>query len=186
MKPTSPRSASAGANAAKLARGESLATVKLYGEADGEDGAVVLAAFRDAGSYSGAAKLLNERGVKPRDSTRGWWPSSVAVVVKRMDPSVGRRRDKGVRAGGSDFVLARLLRCPTCGTMLTGTRDRERPRRVRYSCRLGTALPHLRITVSEHLILTACGSKWAGSDSVPMLYSWRPTTPSVVERWPPA
>jgi len=157
-----------GANAAKLARGESLSTVPFYGDGEGEDAAAVLAAFHEAGSYSGAAKLLNMRGVKPRNSTRGWWPSSVNVVVRRLDPTVGRRRERGVRAGGSAFTLARLLRCPTCGTMLTGTRDRREilrekrekapdlgPGRVRYSCRLGTALPHPRISVSEHLILPA-------------------------------
>lgn len=143
-----------GANAAKLARGESLATVKCYGEAAGEDTGDVLAAFRDAGSYSGAAKLLNERGVKPRNSARGWWPSSVAVVVKRVADPGPRRPTRGYAAGGTDFALARLLRCPTCGTMLTGTRDRGGSR-VRYSCRLGTSLPHPRISVTEHLILPA-------------------------------
>jgi DNA invertase Pin-like site-specific DNA recombinase len=143
-----------GANAAKLARGESLSTVQSYGDGEGEDTADVLSAFHEAGSYSGAAKLLNGRGILPRNSKRGWWPSSVAVVVKRLDPTIGRRRERGVRAGGSAFILARLLRCPTCTTMLTGTLDRG-GRRVRYSCRLGTALPHPRISVSEHLILPA-------------------------------
>jgi hypothetical protein len=40
---------------------------------------------------------------------------------------------------------------------LTGTRDRVGPHksRVRYSCRLGTAIPHPRISISEHLILPA-------------------------------
>lgn len=152
-----------GANAAKLAKGQSLRTVRNYGEQrvadDGEirgaseDVAAVLTAYHDAGSYSGAAKLLNERGVKPRNSSRGWWPSSVAVVVGRLEGRP-RHRAKGVRAGGSDFILARLLICPTCQTMLTGTRDRG-GRRVRYSCRLGTSLPHPRISVSEHLILPA-------------------------------
>lgn len=142
-----------GANAAKLARGESLSTVKCYGEAPGEDAGAVMAAFRDAGSYSGAAKLLNERGVKPRGSTRGWWPSSVAVVVNRLE-SQPRQRARGVPAGGSDFTLARLLRCPKCGTMLTGTRDRD-GKRVRYSCRLGSSLEHSRVSISEHLILPA-------------------------------
>jgi DNA invertase Pin-like site-specific DNA recombinase len=143
------------ANAAKLARGESLSTTAYYGEAEGEDTGAILDAFREAGSFSGAAKLLNARGVKPRTSTRGWWPSAVSVVVKRLDPTVGHRGGgRGVGAGGSDFTLARLLRCPTCGTRLTGTRDRD-GRRVRYSCRLGTSLPHERISVSEHLILPA-------------------------------
>jgi DNA invertase Pin-like site-specific DNA recombinase len=143
------------ANRAKLARGESLRTVRLYGEGSDDDAGAVLAAFREAGSFSGAAKLLNDRDVKPRNSTRGWWPSAVAVVVKRLDPSIGTRRpSRGYAAGGTDFILARLLQCPTCGTMLTGTQDRA-GRRVRYSCRLGTAKPHQRISVTEHLILPA-------------------------------
>jgi DNA invertase Pin-like site-specific DNA recombinase len=143
------------ANGAKLARGESLRTVRLYGEGADDDAAAVLAAFGESGSFSGAAKLLNKRGIKPRNSRRGWWPSAVAVVVKRLDPTVGTRRpSRGYAAGGTDFILARLLRCPTCGTMLTGTRDRA-GRRVRYSCRLGTATPHPRISLTESHILPA-------------------------------
>lgn len=143
------------ANAAKLARGQKIGTAHAYGEKAGEDAEAVMAAFRDAGSYSGAARLLNERGVRPRNSRRGWWPSAVAVVVKRLDPSLnGHRATRGYAAGGTDFTLARMLRCPTCGTLLTGTRDRG-GRRVRYSCRLGSVMPHARVSVSEHLILPA-------------------------------
>jgi len=141
--------------AAKSARGERIGTAPFYGDRDGEDTAAVLAAFREAGSFSGAAKLLNGRGIRPRGSRRGWWPSSVAVVVRRLDPTLPTfRPTKGVAAGGSDFTLARLLRCPTCATMLTGTRDRDGAR-VRYSCRLGTSLPHPRISVTESHILPA-------------------------------
>lgn len=141
-------------NAAKLARGESLRTVKLYGESEGDDVQAVLDAFREAGSFSGAARLLNARGVKPRNSKRGWWPSAVAVVIKRLQPTAVHASTRGAKAGGSDFILARLLRCPTCGTRLTGTRDRD-GRRVRYSCRLGTVRPHARVSITEHLILPA-------------------------------
>jgi DNA invertase Pin-like site-specific DNA recombinase len=146
--------------AAKVARGESLRTTPVYGDKAGEQASDVLDAFREAGSYSGAAKLLNARGIKPRSSKRGvWWPSSVRVVVQRVDPNVGAMRPtRGYKAGGSDFTLARLLRCPTCGTRLSGTRDRtDGPNggRVRYACRLGTATPHPRISISEHLILSA-------------------------------
>jgi DNA invertase Pin-like site-specific DNA recombinase len=145
-------------HAAKLAKGEKIGTAKSYGESAGEDAAVVLDAFRRAGSYSGTAKLLNASGLKPRNG-RAWWPSSVAVIVRRMDPSVtALRPTRRYAAGGSVFSLARLLRCPTCGTMLTGTRDRltgPNKGRVRYACRLGTAMPHARISVSEHLILPA-------------------------------
>ena len=144
--------------AAKLAKGEPIGTAKPYGASEGEDADVVLAAFREAGSYSGAARLLNERHIKPRNG-RVWWASSVAVIVKRLDPSVPvMRPSRGYKAGGSEFILARLLRCPTCGTLLTGTRDRvDGPNRgrVRYACRLGTVTPHPRVSVSEHLILPA-------------------------------
>jgi DNA invertase Pin-like site-specific DNA recombinase len=138
----------------KIAAGERVGTVPFYGDRDGDDPAAVLAAFREAGSYSGAARILNAAGVLPRNG-RTWWPSSVQVVVTRLDPTarVGPRA-KGVRAGGSDFILARLLRCPTCGTTLTGTRDRG-GRRVRYSCRLGSVTPHQRVSVTESHILPA-------------------------------
>ena len=62
-------------------------------------------------------------------------------------------QERGTPAGGSDHVLARLLRCPTCGTRLTGIRDRGD--RVRYACRLGSVLPHPRMSVTEHLMLGA-------------------------------
>lgn len=165
----------------KLLRGESLRTVRFFGEqrktkkgelrGGGEDLQAVLDAFDEAGSYSGAAKLLNDRGVKPRsamprkvvraDGTEAkqavWWPSSVSVVVRRCRPMPTRSTTRrGTPAGGTDFILAGMLRCPTCGTRLTGLRDRDSRRdgpRVRYACRLGTVTPHPRTSVSEHLIL---------------------------------
>ena len=150
---------------AKAARGERIGTAPFYGDKPGEDTEAVLAAFREAGSFSAAAKLLNERGIKTagrarkrldEEATRQvWWPSAVAQVVRRLDPGLpALRPTRGYKAGGTDFALARLLRCPTCNTSLTGTRDRD-GRRVRYSCRLGTALPHLRISVTESHILPA-------------------------------
>ena len=143
------------ANAAKVARGESLRTSAFYGEKPGEDTDAVLAAFAEAGSYSGAARLLNARGVKTSRSRRAWWPSSVHVIIKRLDPSVlPRRPARGAAAGPSKFILGRLLQCPTCGTLLSGDRDRG-GRRIRYSCRLGSALPHQRASISERLILPA-------------------------------
>lgn len=142
------------AHAAKLARGERIGTTHCYGDKPGEDADAVLAAFSEARSYSGAARLLNERGIAPRNGKRGWWPSAVSVVVRRLTAIGPQRPSRGYAAGGTDFILARLLRCPTCRTRLTGTRDRE-GRRVRYACRLGSVTPHARVTVSEHLILPA-------------------------------
>ncbi len=144
---------------AKSARGERIGTVAFYGDHDGDDPEAVLAAVSEAGSFSGAAKLLNARGIRPRGSRRGWWPSSVAVVARRLNPTMPTLRPtRGVAAGGSDFTLARLLRCPTCGTLLSGMRDRldgKNHGRVRYACRLGTSLPHPRISVTESHILPA-------------------------------
>jgi hypothetical protein len=75
--------------------------------------------------------------------------------VQRLQPQAVKRWSRGARAGRpSQFALAKILRCPTCGTALTGTRDRG-GRRVRYSCRLGSVTPHQRITISEHLIMPA-------------------------------
>ena len=63
-------------------------------------------------------------------------------------------RVQGAKAGGVSFVLAHLLRCPTCGTKLTGLRDRG-GRRVRYVCRLGSVTPHPRMSITEGHILPA-------------------------------
>lgn len=136
---------------AKRARGERVGNTPFYGDGEDEDAQAVLAAFDEAGSYSGAARLLNERGIPPRSGKRGWWPSSVAVVVQRIRPV--KRTEKGVKAAGVDFILARLLRCPTCGTLLTGIRDRGD--RVRYACRLGSVRPHPRVSITESKILPA-------------------------------
>jgi DNA invertase Pin-like site-specific DNA recombinase len=161
-----------GALAARRARGEKVSTTPFYGDKPGEDPAAVLRAFDEAGSFSGAAKLLNEWHVRPsRAKPRRvagprsgkvneqeqaiWWPSSVAVVVRRLRPELPTRApSRGVAAGGSDFILSRILRCPTCGTRLTGTRDRK-GRRVRYMCRLGSVTPHARLSVTESHILPA-------------------------------
>lgn len=150
------------AYAARAARGEKLSNTPFYGDKPGEDLEAVVAAFQEAGSYSGAARLLNQRGVPCRTSKRGWWPSAVNVIIDRVQPQK-RHRARGYRAGGTEFLLARLLRCPTCDTMLTGIRDRA-GNRVRYACRLGSVTPHERVSVSEHLILEAVKDEVAHLD----------------------
>lgn len=146
-------------HAAKLARGEKIGTAKEYGLKPGEDAAAVLATFREVGgNYSATARVLNERHVKPRNGVE-WWPSSVRVVVRRLVPSIAAQRpSRGYQVGGTAFLLARLLRCPTCGTRLTGTRDRiDGPNkgRVRYACRKGSVTPHARVSITESKILPA-------------------------------
>ena len=139
---------------------EAVRSSPRYGEKpeEGEDPDAVLAAYRVTGSFSKAARLLNERGIKPRDAD-AWWASSVSVVVSRLDPEVrARRSQRGVKIASSEgFALARLLRCGTCGHMLTGSRlpDGQGGKRVRYSCRFGEGAKHERVTISETLILPA-------------------------------
>lgn len=140
----------------KRARGERVGTVKTYGEKDGEDVDAVLAAVDEAGSFSGGARLLNERGIRPRTSRRGWWASSVQTVYERAKGT--SRPFRGPKAIGPDFILAKLLKCPTCGTLLTGLADRDGRKqgpRIRYACRQGSVLPHPRMSVTETRILGA-------------------------------
>jgi DNA invertase Pin-like site-specific DNA recombinase len=129
-----------------------------YGEKAGDDPDAVLAAYRETGSFSKTARVLNERGIKPRDA-EAWWASSVRVVVSRLDPEVrARRSQRGAKITSSEgFTLARLLKCGTCGHMLTGSRlpDGQGGRRVRYACRFGEGAKHPRVTISENLILPA-------------------------------
>jgi DNA invertase Pin-like site-specific DNA recombinase len=128
---------------------------RILGE--GEDAELVLAAFRETGSFSKAARLLNQRGIRPRSSEK-WWASSVGVVVERLDPAVAARpRAMGSKRGGTDFALAKLLRCPMDGAMLTGSRipDKKGKRWTRYACRHAESVPHPRVSIAEHLIMPA-------------------------------
>ncbi|MFI5461356.1 MAG: recombinase family protein [Isosphaerales bacterium] len=129
---------------------------RLYGDGPDDDPEAVLAAFREAGSFGAAARLLTERRVPVRSGKRGvWWPASVEIVVRRLDPfvlpgSVGT----GVRPGPLRFTFSYLLVCPTCGTRLGGQRN-TKTGRVQYVCRQGKIRPHPRSAIAEHLILPA-------------------------------
>jgi DNA invertase Pin-like site-specific DNA recombinase len=82
----------------------------------GEDPALIVATFREAGSYFAAARLLNERRV-PSQSGRQWYPRTVQRIVNRADKStvpLGARR--GVRSFGSR-PFSGLLRCH-CGAVM--------------------------------------------------------------------
>jgi DNA invertase Pin-like site-specific DNA recombinase len=148
----------------KRTNGEEIRTSRRFGEvrsrADGtvvgagEDEALVLAAFDEAGSYSGAARRLNAAGVKPR-MAEAWWGSSVAIIVQRNRPKIARRPpSRGMNAAGSAFAFARLLRCPTCERFLTGSSLREKNggRRTRYACRNADAMPHGKVAITESII----------------------------------
>jgi DNA invertase Pin-like site-specific DNA recombinase len=124
-----------------------------YGERDGEDTEVVVAAFREAGSFDGAARLLNERGVAVRLRGAVWHGTTVASIVRRVDPDeVSPATSKGAKAGTRSFRLARLLACGTCGTLLTGSMD-GKTSTVRYYCHRAKVMPHARKWVTESTVL---------------------------------
>jgi DNA invertase Pin-like site-specific DNA recombinase len=118
----------------------------------GEDAALVLATFHEAGSYFAAARLLNDRKVPARSGGK-WYARTVQRIVNRQDPTTvrpGHRR--GVRAGPASHRLAGLLRCH-CGANMGQTVSGEGT--PRYRCAVGAADPsHSRpYIVSERRLL---------------------------------
>ena len=135
---------------AKSARGERIGTTPFYGDQPAHDVDAVLAAWKEAGSFNGTARLLNERHVPCRNSkTRRWWSSSVVAILRRLDPSIPLTT-QGAKVH-SNFTLARLLHCGVCSTPLSGHNGPP----IRYSCRMGELVPHHRVSVTESHILPA-------------------------------
>ena len=125
-----------------------------------EDRSAVIIAFEEAGSFLGACKLLNERGVPTRLATVSrngsvkpvqWSMRTVARIVRedahRLLPLTTRRGQR-VRA---QRLLAGLLSCH-CGDLLT---TMPRAGSVGYYCRRAHANPsHPRpYVVSENKLL---------------------------------
>lgn len=126
--------------------GKQLVNGELH-DAPQDDLGAVVAAFRDAGSYQAAARLLNARSV-PTKTGGDWAGNTVRNIIRRtLPPSdlASRRIEPRVRATGA-YSLSRLLRCP-CGTLLTGKttikyRDGKPVSRfVGYLCHRGRNLP---------------------------------------------
>jgi DNA invertase Pin-like site-specific DNA recombinase len=128
-----------------------------FGSRPGEDVQKVIEAFRTAGSWNGAAKLLNAaEPLMPSALGRKWRPISVRLVVEHHAPDLTPKHPAvGVAsAPGGGFRLSRLLRCPYDGRFLTGAQDRKR-KGVVYRCHGAdgdTAHPHPR-SVQEAAVL---------------------------------
>jgi DNA invertase Pin-like site-specific DNA recombinase len=111
---------------ARRSRGDQIGRER-YGMRAGEDIALVVAAFKEAGSFHGAARLLTERGV-PTRLGRPWRPTTVRVLLEKYAPIGTLPMGQVQRAKTSPrFRLARLLRCH-CGKTLTGVNQKGRPR----------------------------------------------------------
>ncbi len=146
---------------------EAVRSSPRYGEKPGQDPDLVMRVFLETGSYSRTARRLNDDGVPARDGGT-WWASSVGAVLERIDPSLKALKTKhGGRAGPSSFALSKLLRCPQDGAMLTGShipatlKDGTAKVWTRYSCRHGEAVKHPRVSIAEHLIMSAIESEAA-------------------------
>jgi DNA invertase Pin-like site-specific DNA recombinase len=92
--------------------------------------AAVLDAFRTAGSFNGAASILNRDRVPTRnghvatDVHPVWWATAVRLIVDREAPGmVPPKVRRGAPAMGH-FLLAGLLHCGFCQRILTAKRDR--------------------------------------------------------------
>ena len=126
---------------------------RRYGSGAAEDPSVVVAAFREAGSFDGAARLLNGRGVPARSEGSVWHGTTVSGVVRRADPdAVAPDTRRGAGAGRRDYRLARLLACGQCGHFMTPSLDRRRGE-VRYYCNWAKVTPHGRGWVSESKVI---------------------------------
>ena len=112
--------------------------------------AVVLDAYREAGSIMGAAKLLQARGVPAPKGGRRWGQHTVTSVIEHNAPELLPRRGPGGRRTPAHALLAQLLRCH-CGHVMTPNRSRGQ-----YYCPAGHrdgSVVHGKITATEAAIL---------------------------------
>lgn len=153
--------------AARRARGDRIGH-PFYGERPGEDATAVVAAYQEAGSLMGAARLLNERAIPTRNGGP-WGTSSVGDTLLRMGAKARRVRP-GAKAR-APFMFYGLLRCH-CGHTLTGSRYRNGsdPVYTTYKCHYASSVPgHGLGAVPEKRVLA-----WAKAEAA------RLRTPSAV------
>lgn len=131
---------------ARRARGDKLGP-PFFAQPD-----LVAAAFEEAGSISGAAKLLTRRGVPTRNGNRLWSATSVSRILRRQGV-LGAPAKRGVTHRGH-FMFSQLLRCHCKHTLLTGRRDGGHASAIAYYCAHSRIDPdHGKTGVSERSIL---------------------------------
>jgi len=123
----------------------------------------VFTAYRQAGAFGGAARLLNEWKVPTRREGTAWCHGVVADIIRGQGPTDLRpalvKRRGASPIGGSMF--AGLLSCP-CGAILTPRKDTGAPSGVSgYYCSRSSKTPgHGRMHVAERPIL-----EWAKAEA---------------------
>lgn len=116
---------------------------------------LVVDAYREAGSATGAARLLTGRGIPTLRGKAVWYPSSVTVILQRAAPDLLPPTRKAGVKNAAPFTFYRLLRC-WCGTTLTGWRRISGPQigYVSYRCTRGRLIPgHGKTHTAESNIL---------------------------------
>lgn len=136
--------------AIRRARGDRIGQ-EHYGHKPGEDIDAVVAAYTEAGSVLGAAKLLNDRGIPTRQG-RPWGTSSLRGVLLHQGAK-DRRSRPGLKAA-APFIGFQLLRCH-CGATMTGSRSNNgTPDYTVYKCVKGRALSgHGKGSITERAIV---------------------------------
>jgi DNA invertase Pin-like site-specific DNA recombinase len=123
------------------ARGQSIGR-KPYGTRPGEDLEAVKAAYIEAGTYPGAARLLNARGL-PTLKGKAWISSSVSWIIRHQAPELASGATRSVvRQAESRYVLSRLVRC-SCGRTLSpySYANGRNPHYTVYRCPSAQSLP---------------------------------------------
>ena len=128
---------------------------RLFGSRPSESVQAVIDAFKEGGSYTSAARLLNERGTPTRNEGSVWHATSVKEILSRVAPDMlAPSAGRGSKAGPRSARFARLLRCGECGSLMTPSYDRRHDY-MRYYCHAGSVTPHGRKTVPEAALLPA-------------------------------
>ena len=104
--------------AERRARGERMGH-PFYGDRPGDDPGRVAAAYREAGTLSGAAAVLNAAGFPAYRGGR-WTIRSVRLVLERLAPDELPRNEGKGRRPVPPFMFARLVRCGHKDGFLTG------------------------------------------------------------------
>jgi DNA invertase Pin-like site-specific DNA recombinase len=138
----------------RKARGEHIGRTS-YGQRHGENPDAIRDAFVEAGSFLGAARLLNARGVPTRFG-KPWYSTAVAWIIRQQYPELApRRAAKGGKKAHAPFLFYSLIRCH-CGQTLTAYKypNGRNPEYVTYRCRNRDLADHGRpYSVGESVLL---------------------------------
>ena len=96
--------------AVRRSRGDTMGR-RPYGDRPGEDAALVVDAFREAGSYNGAATILNTAGIGSKLGRR-WSGTTVRLVVARHAPTLAPRNPARGRRSVGDLPARRPAPVP--------------------------------------------------------------------------